>query len=141
MDYLHYLDLFDMWDAEEETVGRQRKVCQERQDPFLLSEEDFKSKHWFTKDRANRHPSRSVVGYPRYIHKIVNLIKDDIVRDKRGCGVSPELQVLTVVRSWARQEVQDDAADLHGLRQQTNTNIPPCSDSLGQQSNGLKKLV
>ncbi|KAL0829652.1 hypothetical protein ABMA28_003158 [Loxostege sticticalis] len=37
--------------------------------------------------------------------------------------MSPELQVLTAIRTWARQEVQDDAADLHSLSQQSITNI------------------
>ncbi|KAL0811461.1 hypothetical protein ABMA28_009861 [Loxostege sticticalis] len=108
MDYQNYLNVLDMWDAEEETPNRKRKEYKERRDPFLLSDEDFKTKYRFTKN---------------YINKIVNLIKEDIVRDTRGCGVSPELQVLTAIRTWARQEVQDDAADLHGLSQQSITNI------------------
>ncbi|KAL0830509.1 hypothetical protein ABMA28_002672 [Loxostege sticticalis] len=105
MDYHNYLNVLDMWDAEEETSNRKRKEYKERRDPFLLSDEDFKTKYRFTKN---------------YINKLVNLIKEDIVGDTRGCGVSPELQVGS---TWARQEVQDDAADLHGLSQQSITNI------------------
>lgn len=109
MDYLHYVSLFDMLDSED-TQGNQRKTksYKNRFDPFDLDDKSFKSKYRFTK---------------AYARKIIDLVKDDIKKDKRGGAISPELQVLTALRSWARQEIQDDTADLHGISQLSVTNI------------------
>ncbi|XP_037827783.1 putative nuclease HARBI1 [Lucilia sericata] len=48
---------------------------------------------------------------------------EDIKLEKRGCGTSPELQVLVALRCWGRREAQDDAAELHGLTQPTVSRI------------------
>ncbi|CAK1601830.1 unnamed protein product [Parnassius mnemosyne] len=57
------------------------------------------------------------------MRKIVKLVRRDIEVQVSGGGLSVELQVCTALKAWARQEVQDDAADIHGLSQQSITNI------------------
>lgn len=53
--------------------------------PFTeLSDEDFRHKYRFTEEFAM---------------KIVDLIRDHLTRDTRECSVSPELQVVYVLRS------------------------------------------
>ncbi|XP_028177228.1 putative nuclease HARBI1 [Ostrinia furnacalis] len=108
MDYMHYFNIIDMWDDDEDQSNRKGKMYKKRADPFLLDDAEFKYKYRFSKE---------------YILKIVNFIRNDIIQDRRGCGISPELQVLAALRTWARQEVQDDAADIHGLSQQSITNV------------------
>lgn len=106
MDYLRYFDLFDEMDREE--PPRKIKCFKNRFDPFTLQETDFKMKYRFSK---------------RYVRKIVELVRSDIEVQTRGGGLAVELQVCTALRIWARQEVQDDAADIHGLSQQSVTNV------------------
>ncbi|CAK1603810.1 unnamed protein product [Parnassius mnemosyne] len=106
MDYLQYFDIFDEIDREE--PPRKRKFYKKRFDPFTLEEKDFRMKYRFSKV---------------YMRKIVKLVQRDIELQASGGGLSVELQVCTALRTWARQEVQDDAADIHGLSQQSITNI------------------
>ncbi|CAG4967576.1 unnamed protein product [Parnassius apollo] len=79
-----------------------------RFDPFTLQDKEFPMKYRFSKV---------------YMRKIVDLVQRDIELQASGGGLSVELQVCTALRTWARQEVQDDAADIHGLSQQSITNI------------------
>lgn len=48
MEYLHYFDLMDQLDENEEYV-RERKVYKKCADPFSLCDDDFKTKYRFTK--------------------------------------------------------------------------------------------
>ncbi|KAF9424091.1 hypothetical protein HW555_000800 [Spodoptera exigua] len=73
-----------------------------RRNPFESSEEDFRYKYRFTK---------------RFGAKIVDILREDLCHDPRGCPLSPELQVVCALRNWARHEIQDDTADLHGVSQ------------------------
>lgn len=43
--------------------------------------------------------------------------------DKRGGGLSCTLQILIVLRYWGHNQIQYDAADIHGLTQQSITNV------------------
>ncbi|CAG4934673.1 unnamed protein product [Parnassius apollo] len=106
MDYLQYFDIFDEIDREE--PPRKRKLYKKRLDPFTLQDKEFRMKHRFSKV---------------CMRKIVDLVQRDIKLQASGGGLSVELQVCTALRTWARQEVQDDAADIHGLSQQSITNI------------------
>ncbi|XP_017464968.1 PREDICTED: putative nuclease HARBI1 [Rhagoletis zephyria] len=87
---------------------RKEKSFQERRDPFLLNDEEFRMRYRFSKGG---------------VEKIINLVKSDISLDKRGFGTSPKLQVLVALRCWGRREVQGDAGDLHGLSQATVSRI------------------
>ncbi|XP_045505567.1 putative nuclease HARBI1 [Colias croceus] len=57
-----------------------------------------------------------------YAKEVIDLIRVDIEHATKG-GFCAELQVCTALRTWARQEIQDDAADIHGMSQQSITNI------------------
>ncbi|KAI8117722.1 putative nuclease HARBI1 [Lucilia cuprina] len=59
----------------------------------------------------------------RTIRKIVDLVKDQIIFDRRGSRPSPDLQVKVALRCWGRGEFQDNAGDLHGLTQSTVSRI------------------
>ncbi|CAG5052114.1 unnamed protein product [Parnassius apollo] len=87
---------------------RRRKVYQKRYDPFSLPDVEFKKRYRFNKHTASF---------------IIDLVRQDLQLDPRGCGTSPELQVLTAIRCWGRREVQDDGGDLHGLTQPTVSRI------------------
>ncbi|KAL4703585.1 hypothetical protein ACJJTC_003345 [Scirpophaga incertulas] len=108
MDYLQYFYVFDELDRE---LPRKRKSYKKRFDPFTLNEEDFRKKYRFTKK------------FTRKIEKLKNLVRSDIEKKANGGGLSAEVQVCTALRTWARQEVQDDSADIHGLSQQSITNL------------------
>ncbi|XP_045761032.1 putative nuclease HARBI1 [Maniola jurtina] len=94
--------------VENPTRRRRQKVYQKRFDPFSLPDIEFKRRYRFSKDTA------------RFI---INLVRQDLQLDSRGCGTSPELQVLTAIRCWGRREVQEDGGDLHGLSQPTVSRI------------------
>ncbi|CAG9128856.1 unnamed protein product [Plutella xylostella] len=85
-------------------VRRRRKVYRRRKDPFTLDDIEFKKRYRFNKDTVRR---------------ITHLVRHEITRGPRGLAVSPELQVLTALRCWARNEVQDDSGELHGISQAT----------------------
>ncbi|CAG9138332.1 unnamed protein product [Plutella xylostella] len=91
-------------DVVENLPRRRIKLYNARADPFSLPDVEFRSRYRFQKDTMNY---------------IIDLVRDDIVVDQRGCGTTPELQVLTAIRCWGRREVQDDAGELHGLSQPT----------------------
>ncbi|XP_041974078.1 putative nuclease HARBI1 [Aricia agestis] len=69
-----------------------------------ISKDDFRKKYRFTKESV------------RYI---VSLVSEELQKDRRGGGITPELQVLTALRCWGRREFQDDCGDLHGMAQST----------------------
>lgn len=73
-----------------ENPTRRQKLYQKRIDPFSLPDIEFKRRYRFNKDTA------------RFI---INLVRQDLQLDSRGCGTSPELQVLTAIRCWGRREV------------------------------------
>ena len=66
------------------------KTYRERSDPFSLPDEEFRKRYRFQK---------STMAF------IVDLVRQDLEIDRRGCGTSPELQVLSAVRCWGRREV------------------------------------
>ncbi|XP_037296752.1 putative nuclease HARBI1 [Manduca sexta] len=97
------VDIEDIEAVELLETPRRPNRNRVRLNPFIdLSDEDFRQKYRFTKSFAM---------------KIVDLLKDPLTRDTRGCPVSPEIQVVCALRSWARHEIQDDTADLHGVSQ------------------------
>lgn len=81
-------DFYDVVDFD--AVTRRRKVYKSRANPFDLRDVDFKMKYRFTK---------------QYVTEIVRILEPDLIRDVRGCSVSPELQVLIALRAWGRSEV------------------------------------
>ncbi|KAL4702205.1 hypothetical protein ACJJTC_012337 [Scirpophaga incertulas] len=89
-------------------LPRKRNSYKKRFDPFTLNEEDFRKKYRFTK---------------KFTRKIVDLVRSDIEKKANGGGLSAEVQVCTALRTWVRQEVQDDSADIHALSQQSITNL------------------
>lgn len=85
------IDIEDIETAELFETPRRHNRNRVRVNPFVeLSDEDFRQKYRFNK---------------RYGLKIVDLIREDLTRDARGCPVSPEIQVACALRSWARHEV------------------------------------
>lgn len=77
--------------AVAENASRRKKVYQPRYDPFSLQDVEFKRRYRFSKDTATY---------------IINLVRQDLQLDPRGCSTSPELQVLTAIRCWGRREVR-----------------------------------
>ncbi|XP_061717481.1 LOW QUALITY PROTEIN: putative nuclease HARBI1 [Cydia pomonella] len=69
-----------------------------------LQEKDFKSKYRF---------SRSTTSF------IIDMVKNDLAGDSRGGFIPPHLKVLAAIRTWAREEFQDDAGDISGISQPT----------------------
>ncbi|KAL4708033.1 hypothetical protein ACJJTC_014553 [Scirpophaga incertulas] len=59
----------------------------------------------------------------RFGTAIVNLIKDRLPTDPRGSPIPAEIQVACALRCWARHEIQDDTADLHGISQPTVSKV------------------
>lgn len=74
----------------ENRPPRKRKVYKQRSDPFLLREDDFRQRYRFSKETAAF---------------IINLVRCDLEKDRRGAGTSPELQVLTAIGCWGRPDV------------------------------------
>ncbi|CAG9087321.1 unnamed protein product [Plutella xylostella] len=102
MDLIDLVDLEDVDILEDQREPRRVAENRLRLNPFLLDDEQFRYKYRFTK---------------RFGQKIVDLLRDQLVQDPRGCPLSPELQVVCALRNWARHEIQDDTADLHGVSQ------------------------
>ncbi|CAK1596572.1 unnamed protein product [Parnassius mnemosyne] len=50
---------------------------------------------------------------------LIDMVKNDLAGDSRGGFIPPHLKILTVIRTWARGEIQDDAGDLSGMSQPT----------------------
>ncbi|XP_064074865.1 putative nuclease HARBI1 [Vanessa tameamea] len=94
--------------VENDVINRRRKVYRSRGNPFSLDDEEFRKRYRFSKKTATF---------------IINLVREDLKLSAKGCGTSPELQVLTAIRCWGRREVQEDAGDLHGLSQATTSRI------------------
>ncbi|XP_050516592.1 putative nuclease HARBI1 [Diabrotica virgifera virgifera] len=91
---------------------RKMKLFKDRINPFTqYTDKEFRSKYRFSKDGV------------RFLE---NLIGDSLIVDKRGGGLSLTLQLPTALRYWGRNEIQDDAADIHGLSQQYITNVCRC---------------
>lgn len=91
MDIIDLIDIEDIEATELLETSRVNNRYRVRINPFIeLSDEDFRQKYRFTK---------------RYAMKIVDLLREDLTRDARGCPVSPEIQVVCALRSWARHEV------------------------------------
>lgn len=88
MQALQSLDVIEVIEELENRPLR-RKVYRNRSDPFSLEDEDFQRRYRFSKSTATF---------------IINLIRDDLKLDHRGCGTSPEIQVLTAIRCWGRRE-------------------------------------
>lgn len=72
-------------------MSRQPKTYKKRRDPFLMPNDQFKSRYRFKKTT---------------VRKIVEMVKPDIELDTRGCGTSVALQVLVALRCWGRREVR-----------------------------------
>ncbi|PSN37739.1 hypothetical protein C0J52_22719 [Blattella germanica] len=102
------MDIEDLNSLEQLDVIRKRKKYIQRYDPFALSDGDFKSKYQFSK------------GYARLI---ANVVEEYLHKNTRGAALTSELQVLVALRIWARNEIQDDTADIHGIGQQSVINI------------------
>ncbi|KAH9636125.1 hypothetical protein HF086_007077 [Spodoptera exigua] len=92
------IDLMDLEDLDMLETSRRSNRRRYRWNPFESSEEDFRYKYRFTK---------------RFGAKIVDILREDLCHDPRGCPLSPELQVVCALRNWARHEV----TDLHGVSQ------------------------
>ncbi|CAH0731059.1 unnamed protein product, partial [Brenthis ino] len=83
------IDIEDIEAAEMLELPRRHNRSRVRVNPIMeLSDEGFRQKYRFK----------------RYAMKIVDLVKEDLTRDGRGCPVSPEIQVCCALRSWARHE-------------------------------------
>lgn len=92
MDFDDLDDMIDLDLLEEIEMRRDRrpKIYKLRYDPFDLDDYDFKTKYRFTKPYAAR---------------IIDILRADLQNDNRGSAISPELQVLSALRTWARAEV------------------------------------
>ncbi|XP_046976395.1 putative nuclease HARBI1 [Vanessa cardui] len=93
---------------ENYVINQRIKVYRPRGNPFSLDDEEFRKRYRFSKETATF---------------IINLVREDLKLSAKGCGTSPELQVLTAIRCWGRREIQEDAGDLHGLSQATTSRI------------------
>lgn len=81
-------DLIDLEDLDMLETFWRTNTLRQRGNPFELSDEDFRYKYRFTKGFAE---------------KIVDLLREDLSHDPRGCPLSPE--VVCALRNWARHEV------------------------------------
>ncbi|XP_046971024.1 putative nuclease HARBI1 [Vanessa cardui] len=127
MDMIDLMDIEDMEVIELLQTPRVNNRNRLRINPFIeLSDEDFKQKYRFNK---------------RYAMKISDLIRENLTKDPRGCSVSPEIQVVCALRSWARHEIQDDTADLHGLSQPfISQTCKKVADAIAQISHRFIKM-
>lgn len=87
---INVIDLMDLEDLDMLETPWRYDRHRHRLNPFELGDEDFKYKYRFTK---------------RFGEKIVDLLREDLAHDSRGCPLSPELQVVCALRNWARHEV------------------------------------
>ncbi|KAG7304864.1 hypothetical protein JYU34_010256 [Plutella xylostella] len=78
-------------DMVENLPRRRIKLYNARADPFSLPDVEFRSRYRFQKDTMNY---------------IIDLVRDDIVVDQRGCGTTPELQILMRRSSYIIQHCQ-----------------------------------
>ncbi|CAG5034366.1 unnamed protein product [Parnassius apollo] len=99
---INMIDLMDLEDLDMLETTRRPDRHRQRMNTFELSDENFRYKYRFSK---------------RFGKKIVDLLREDLVHDSRGCPLSPEIQVVCALRNWARHEIQDDTGDLHGVSQ------------------------
>ncbi|CAK1581069.1 unnamed protein product [Parnassius mnemosyne] len=99
---INMIDLMDLEDLDMLDTTRRPDRHRHRVNPFELSDEDFRYKYRFSK---------------RFGEKIVGILREHLVHDPRGCPWSPEIQVVCALCNWARHEIQDDTADLHGVSQ------------------------
>ncbi|KAF9798951.1 hypothetical protein SFRURICE_011590 [Spodoptera frugiperda] len=69
-----------------------------------FSESDFKHRYKFSKGNMVKN---------------INILRNDLSMDSRGGRIPVELQVMAAIRYWGRHEIQEDCAEIHGMRQQT----------------------
>lgn len=87
------LDINDMEDLEDLSEINTHRIPRYRlrMNPFIeYSDDDFKAKYRFSK---------------RFALKIVDLVKDDLSKSRRGGSICPQIQVASALRCWARHEV------------------------------------
>ncbi|KAK7873799.1 hypothetical protein R5R35_005784 [Gryllus longicercus] len=97
----------EIFDCEQ--PRRKKKSYRARVSPLeMYSDAEFRRKYRFSKEGAI---------------KLIDLFGAQLKSDGRGGKLSPDLQILTALRCWGRNEVQDDSADLHGISQQSITNV------------------
>lgn len=93
MDNIDLIDADDFEDILSLETHHQRQSFRSRirVNPFVKwSDEEFKYKYRFAK---------------RFAMGIVDLVRNDLEHDPQGNPLSPELQVVCALRSWARHEV------------------------------------
>ncbi|KAK7790669.1 hypothetical protein R5R35_002444 [Gryllus longicercus] len=97
----------EIFDCEQ--PRRKKKSYRARVSPLeMYSDAEFRRKYRFSREGAI---------------KLIDLFGAQLKSDGRGGKLSPDLQILTALRCWGRNEVQDDSADLHGISQQSITNV------------------
>ncbi|XP_050500083.1 putative nuclease HARBI1 [Diabrotica virgifera virgifera] len=89
----------------QRNIPRHIKIYKIRKNPLEeLEEGEFKTKYRFSKATAIF---------------IIDMVRNDLAGDFRGGHVPPHIKVLCAIRTWARGEIQDDAADIIGISQPT----------------------
>ncbi|CAH3966476.1 unnamed protein product [Pieris brassicae] len=96
-------DIQEIRECRRKTL-RARKKYKMRFNPLNMPDDTFRQYYRFTKQN---------------MLKIVDLLRNDLEVDLRGGGVPVELQVMAVIRYWARHGIQENCADVHGISQQT----------------------
>lgn len=96
-DYLRLLEELeeiedDANQIENRNFIRHVKFYKFRNNPFELSEEDFKNKYRFCRATANF---------------IIDMTKNELAGDARGGHIPPHIKVLTAIRVWGRGEVSN----------------------------------
>lgn len=96
MDIVDFVDFIDEVDQDvieyiEIFRIRDNTTTRVRVNPFeQFSDAKFKKKYRLSKCFAN---------------KILDLVKDDLPSDSRGCTINPQIQVACALRYWARHRV------------------------------------
>ncbi|GLH09680.1 Uncharacterized protein GBIM_14730 [Gryllus bimaculatus] len=94
---------------ECEQPRRKKKSNRARVSPLeIYSDAEFRRKCRFFKEGAIQ---------------LTDLFGAQLKSDGRGGKLSPDLQILTALCCWGRNEIEDDSADLHGISQQSLTNV------------------
>ncbi|XP_064470638.1 putative nuclease HARBI1 [Ornithodoros turicata] len=83
------------------------RTIRDRLDPFTTwSGTGFKRRYRFSKDT---------------VRFIIDTVRPDLPASELNCAIAPELQVLSALRFFAKGCYQDDASDMHGFSQPTQS--------------------
>jgi hypothetical protein len=103
-------DLAGIRDALDMGQIRNPRIYRARENPFQkYTDREFKNRYRFTKAQ---------------VENLYGLLGNEfLIENDRGNPVDGKLQLMCALRYFARGQIQDDTADLHGLSQPTISRI------------------